>query len=64
MSKFREVLDESVAVTSTKREFRTFEDSVATYESTKKMSFFHLERIEEEDDGILFLYIAKLYSLF
>ena len=51
MSKYREVLEEAVNVTSTNRGFRTVQHSVATHEQTKKgLSYFYPKRIEE--DGI------------
>ena len=40
MSKFRKVLEEAVNVTSTNRGFRTMEQSVATYEQTKKGLYY------------------------
>ena len=41
MSKYRKVLEESVIVTSNNRAFPTIQQSVATYEQTKKrMSYF------------------------
>ena len=51
MLKYREVLEESVKVTSTNSRFRTIKHSVATYEQTKKgLSCFYSERTVE--DGI------------
>ena len=35
MTKYREVLEEAINVTSTNRGFRTMKHSVATYEQTK-----------------------------
>ena len=50
MSKYREVLEKSVNVTSTNRGFRTIQHSVATYEQTKKgLCYFYPKRIVEED---------------
>ena len=50
MSKYREVLEESVNVISTNRGFRTIQHSVATYEQTKKrLSYFYPKRLVEED---------------
>ena len=52
MSKYREVLEESVNATSTNRGFRTIQHSVATHEQTKKkLSYFYPKKIVE-DDGI------------
>ena len=50
MSKYRKVLEEAVNVTSTNRGFRTIQQSVATYEQTKKgLSSFYPKTIVEED---------------
>ena len=44
------LLEESVNVTSTNREFRTVQHSVVTYEQTKKgLLYFSPKRIVEED---------------
>ena len=51
MSKYRKVLEEAVNVTSTNRGFRTIQQSVATYEQTKKrLSYFYAKRIVEKDE--------------
>ena len=50
MSKYRKVLEEAVNGTPTNRGFRTIQQSVATYEQTKKgLSYFYPKRIVEED---------------
>ena len=50
MSKYRNVLEEAVNVTSTNRGFRTIQHGVATYELTnKKLSYFYPKRTVEED---------------
>ena len=50
MSKYRNVLQEAVKVTSTSRGFRTIQHSVATYEQIKKgLSYICPIRIVEED---------------
>ena len=50
MSKYRQVLEEAVNVTSTNRGFRTKKHSVATYEQTKKgLPYFYPKRLVEED---------------
>ena len=50
MSMYREVLDEAVNVTSTKRGFRAIQHSVATYKQTKKgLSYFYPKKISDED---------------
>ena len=50
MEKYRNVLDEFVNVTSTNRGSRTVQDSVATYEQTKKgLSYFYPKRIVDAD---------------
>ena len=50
MSKYREVLEEAVNVTSTNRGFQTMQHSVATYEQTKKgLSNFYPKSIVKED---------------
>ena len=50
MSKYRKVLEEAINVTSTNRGFRTIQQSVATYEQTKKgLTYFYPKRIVEED---------------
>ena len=50
MSKYREVLEEAVNVTSTNGGFRTMKYSVAANEETKKgLSYFYPKRLVEED---------------
>ena len=50
MSKYRKVLEETVNVISTNREFRTMKHSVATYRQTKKgLSYFYPKCLSEED---------------
>ena len=44
MSKYRKVLEEAVNVTSTNREFRTIQHSVAMYEQTKKDCLTFIEK--------------------
>ena len=49
-SKYRKVLEEAVSVTSTNRDFRTIQLSVATYEQTKiGLSCSYPKRTVEED---------------
>ena len=50
MSKYRQVLEEAVNVTSTNRGFRTRKHSVASCEQTKKgLSYFYPKCLVEED---------------
>ena len=50
MSKYREVLEEEVNVTSTNRGFRSILHAVATYDQSKKgLSYFHPKRNVQED---------------
>ena len=50
MSKYRQVLNDGVNVSSTNRGFRTNQHTVATYEQTKKgLSYFYPKRIVESD---------------
>ena len=50
MSKYRNVLEEAVNITSTNRGFRTVQHRIATYEQTKrKLSYFYPKRKVEED---------------
>ena len=50
MSKYRQVLEEAVNVTSTNRSPRKMKHSVATYEQTKKgLSYFYPKRPVEEN---------------
>ena len=50
ISKYQNVLEESVNVTLTMRRFRTVRHTVALYEQIKKsLSPFHAIRAEEED---------------
>ena len=52
MSKYRQVLHETVNLKSTNRGFKTINQAVATYEQTKKgLSYFYPKR-EVECDGI------------
>ena len=48
VSKYRQVLQEAINVTSANRGFRTIRHSVATYEQTKKgLTYFYPKRIVE-----------------
>ena len=50
MSKHREVVDESVNVTSTNRSFQTVQHGLATFDQTKKiLSHFYAKRNVEDD---------------
>ena len=50
MPKCRKILEKAVNFTSTNREFRKNQHSVATYERTKKrLSYLYPNRIVEED---------------
>ena len=51
MSKYRKVLQDAVNVSSTNREFRSLQHSVATYEQTKKgLFYFYPKEIIEENE--------------
>ena len=52
MSKYSEVLQETVNVTSTNRGFRTIQHNVATYEQTKKGLSYFFPKTTVEEDGI------------
>ena len=66
-SKYRKVLEDAVNVTSTNKGFRTIQQSVATYEQTKKsMSYFYPKRIVEEDGRhtkSLHSYVLIIFSI-
>ena len=63
MSMFREVLDESVNVTSTKRKFPAIQESVATSKSTKKIVFFPLGKNRRRRWNPIFIHCKTLLSI-